>query len=58
MISQLVQEYLDSDTKLSQTKVERTIKDVGLTPDQIQINGNDNKQATVQFKMIYLKMKL
>lgn len=41
---------LDSDTKLSQTKVERTIKDVGLTPDQIQINGNDNKQATVQFK--------
>lgn len=41
---------LDSDTKLSQTKVERTIKDVGLTPDQIQINGNENKQATVQFK--------
>ena len=23
---------------------------MGLTPDQVQINGSDNKQATVQFK--------
>jgi SecD/SecF fusion protein len=26
------------------------VKDVGLDPDQIQINGSGNKNATVQFK--------
>ncbi|MCI2774567.1 protein translocase subunit SecDF [Staphylococcus petrasii] len=41
---------INSDTKLTQPQVERTVKDLGLTPDQIQINGEDNKQATVQFK--------
>ena len=49
---------IDSDTKLSQPKVERTMKDMGLTPDQVQINGSDNKQATVNLRKIYLKMKL
>ncbi|BGE82242.1 protein translocase subunit SecDF [Staphylococcus petrasii] len=41
---------INSYTKLTQPQVERTVKDLGLTPDQIQINGEDNKQATVQFK--------
>ena len=49
---------IDSDTKLSQPKVERTMKDMGLTPDRVQINGSDNKQATVQFKKDLSKMKL
>lgn len=49
---------IDSNTKLSQPKVERTMKDLGLTPDQVQINGNDNKQATVQFKKDLSKNKV
>ncbi|PNZ70458.1 protein translocase subunit SecDF [Staphylococcus croceilyticus] len=46
---------INSDTKLTQPQVERTVKDLGLTPDQIQINGEDNKQATVQFKKALTK---
>lgn len=41
---------LQSKEALSQSKVEKVVKDVGLEPDQIQINGSGNKNATVQFK--------
>ena len=41
---------LQSKESLSQSKVEKVVKDVGLEPDQIQINGSGNKNATVQFK--------
>lgn len=41
---------LQSKEALTQSKVEKVVKDVGLDPDQIQINGSGNKNATVQFK--------
>lgn len=41
---------LQSKEALTQFKVEKVVKDVGLDPDQIQINGSGNKNATVQFK--------
>lgn len=39
-----------SKQTISQQKVEQVVKDSGLKADQIQINGKDNKVATVQFK--------
>lgn len=39
-----------SKQSISQQKVEQVVKDSGLKADQIQINGKDNKVATVQFK--------
>lgn len=39
-----------SKKTISQQKVEQVVKDSGLKADQIQINGKDNKVATVQFK--------
>ena len=41
---------LQSKEALTQSKVEKVVKDVGLDPNQIQINGSGNKNATVQFK--------
>ncbi|MDK4213394.1 protein translocase subunit SecDF [Staphylococcus warneri] len=41
---------LQSKEALTQSKVEKVVKDVGLDLDQIQINGSGNKNATVQFK--------
>lgn len=41
---------LQSKEALTQSKVEKVVKDVGLDPDQTQINGSGNKNATVQFK--------
>ncbi|HCG74641.1 protein translocase subunit SecDF [Staphylococcus caprae] len=41
---------INAKQPLTQTKVEKAVKDVGLEPDQIQINGSSNKGATVQFK--------
>lgn len=39
-----------SKQAITQQKVEQVVKDSGLKADQIQINGKDNKVATVQFK--------
>ena len=41
---------INAKQPLTQAKVEKAVKDVGLEPDQIQINGSSNKGATVQFK--------
>ncbi|MCP8588597.1 hypothetical protein NMF07_21545, partial [Acinetobacter baumannii] len=41
---------LQSKQAITQQKVEQVVKDSGLKADQIQINGKDNKVATVQFK--------
>lgn len=39
-----------SKQAITQQKVEQVVKGSGLKADQIQINGKDNKVATVQFK--------
>ncbi|KAK60369.1 export membrane protein SecF [Staphylococcus lugdunensis VCU148] len=41
---------VESNHSLSQAKVEKTMKDVGLKADEIQINGDGKKQATIMFK--------
>ncbi|MBX5318427.1 protein translocase subunit SecDF [Staphylococcus caprae] len=41
---------INAKQPLTQAKVEKAVEDVGLEPDQIQINGSSNKGATVQFK--------
>ncbi|MFW3582543.1 protein translocase subunit SecDF [Staphylococcus caprae] len=41
---------INAKQPLTQAKVEKAVKDVGLEPDQSQINGSSNKGATVQFK--------
>ena len=41
---------IQSKNAITQAQVEKTVKSVGLEPDQIQINGSGNKNATVQFK--------
>lgn len=43
---------INAKQPLTQAKVEKAVKDVGLEPDQIQINGSSNKGATVQFKRL------
>ena len=41
---------IETNQSLTQGKVEKAVKDVGLSPDQVQINGSGHKNATVQFK--------
>ena len=41
---------IETNHSLTQGKVEKAVKDVGLSPDQVQINGSGHKNATVQFK--------
>lgn len=41
---------IETNQLLTQGKVEKAVKDVGLSPDQVQINGSGHKNATVQFK--------
>ncbi|MFU0761434.1 protein translocase subunit SecDF [Staphylococcus pasteuri] len=41
---------IQSKEPLTQSKVEKVVKDVGLEADQIQINGSGSKNATIQFK--------
>lgn len=41
---------IETNQSITQGKVEKAVKDVGLSPDQVQINGSGHKNATVQFK--------
>lgn len=51
MISLLVQEQILRQINHSlKVKSKKAVKDVGLSPDQVQINGSGHKNATVQFK--------
>ena len=49
---------IDSDTKLSQPKVERTMKDMGLTQIKFKLMVVTINKQLCNLRKIYLKMKL